>query len=165
MPREKAQAATTARLKVPMRRLGADCFVVVMKRGNARGSPFGSGQLVLGPTDTRRNPMFNGRRQPSCDGTSRMTRECQVRICERLGVKFPGPTRHWPAWQAQANGEGLLSSSEIRSGRNNVYSQALAPAGQANSQMAQTGDKRLKVPDFIGFPRVATFQKKRITAY
>jgi hypothetical protein len=37
--------------------------------------------------------MFNGRRQPSCDGTSRMTREFQVRICERLGVKFPGPTR------------------------------------------------------------------------
>jgi hypothetical protein len=34
--------------------------------------------------------MFSGRRQPSCDGTSRMTRECQVRICERLGVKFPG---------------------------------------------------------------------------
>jgi hypothetical protein len=25
--------------------------------------------------------------------TSRMTRECQVRIRERLGVKFPGPTR------------------------------------------------------------------------
>ena len=37
--------------------------------------------------------MFSGRRQPSRDGTSRMTRECQVRICERLGVKFPGPTR------------------------------------------------------------------------
>ena len=37
--------------------------------------------------------MFNGRRQPSRGGTSRMTRECQVRICERLGVKFPGPTR------------------------------------------------------------------------
>jgi hypothetical protein len=26
-------------------------------------------------------------------GTSRITRECYVRICERLGVKFPGPTR------------------------------------------------------------------------
>src|ERR1700733_1937443 len=26
---------------------------------------------------TRPNPMFNGRRQPSCGGTSRMTRECQ----------------------------------------------------------------------------------------
>jgi hypothetical protein len=37
--------------------------------------------------------MKNGRRRPSCDGTSRMTRECQVRICERLGVKYPGPTR------------------------------------------------------------------------
>src|SRR5260221_7352880 len=44
-------------------------------------------------SDLGRNPMSNGRRQPSCDGTSRMTRECQVRICERLGVKFPGPTR------------------------------------------------------------------------
>ena len=32
MPKEKAQAAPTARPKVPMRRLGADCFVVVMRR-------------------------------------------------------------------------------------------------------------------------------------
>ena len=38
MPREKAQAAKTARPKVPMRRRGADCLVVVMKRGNARGA-------------------------------------------------------------------------------------------------------------------------------
>ena len=37
--------------------------------------------------------MFNGRRQPSGGGTSRMMREYQVRICERLGVKFPGSTR------------------------------------------------------------------------
>ena len=37
--------------------------------------------------------MLDGRRQPSRGGTSRMTRECQVRFCERLGVKFPGPTR------------------------------------------------------------------------
>ena len=37
--------------------------------------------------------MFNGRRQPSCGGTSRMTRGCHVRFCERLGVQFPGPTR------------------------------------------------------------------------
>ena len=41
--------------------------------------------------------MFNGRRQPPCGGTSRMTRECQVRICERLGVKFPGHTRQMHA--------------------------------------------------------------------
>ena len=38
MLREKAQAAPTARLKVPMRRRGADCPVVVKKRGNARGA-------------------------------------------------------------------------------------------------------------------------------
>ena len=36
---------------------------------------------------------FSGRRQPSYDDTSRMMREYQVRICEGLGVKFPGPTR------------------------------------------------------------------------
>jgi hypothetical protein len=40
--------------------------------------------------------MFNGRRQPSRGGTSRMTRECQVRFCGGLAVKFPGPTRHSP---------------------------------------------------------------------
>src|ERR1700731_4472727 len=49
--------------------------------------------IWLGSTGDGNNPMFNGRRQPSCGGTSRMTRECQVRFCERLGVKFPGPTR------------------------------------------------------------------------
>src|ERR1700726_3871666 len=50
--------------------------------------------IWLGSTGTGRNPMFNGRRQPSCGGTSRMTRECQVRFFEGLGVKLPGPTRH-----------------------------------------------------------------------
>ena len=40
--------------------------------------------------------MINGRRQPSSGGTSRMMREYQVRICERLGVQFPGPTRQFP---------------------------------------------------------------------
>src|SRR5258705_6398148 len=56
--------------------------------------------IWLGSTGNGRNPMFNGRRQPSRGGTSRMTRECQVRFCERLGVKFPGPTRQKqrPLW-------------------------------------------------------------------
>src|SRR6266851_4770694 len=35
----------------------------------------------------------DGRRQPSMGGTSRVSREAQARICERLGVKFPGATR------------------------------------------------------------------------
>ena len=49
--------------------------------------------IWLGATGNGRNPLINGRRQPSRGGTSRMTRECQVRFCEGLGVKFPGPTR------------------------------------------------------------------------
>src|SRR6516164_2831180 len=45
------------------------------------------------PTGNRRSSNSRRERQPSFGGTSRMTRECQVRICERLGVKLPGPTR------------------------------------------------------------------------
>ena len=40
--------------------------------------------------------IFDGRRQLSVGGTSRMKRESHVRICERRGVKFPGPTRQKP---------------------------------------------------------------------
>src|SRR6516164_3706761 len=58
----------------------------------------------IGSTGDGRNPMFNGRRQPSCGGTSRMMREYQVRICERLGVKFPGSTRpHAPYMKVPAH--------------------------------------------------------------
>ena len=42
--REKAQAVRTARPKVPMRRPGADCSVVAVKRGNSRGAK-GAGHL------------------------------------------------------------------------------------------------------------------------
>src|SRR6478736_2269470 len=58
MPREKAQAAQTARPKVPMHRLGADCSVVVMKRGNARGAKGAGHRHLLGSTGNGRNPMF-----------------------------------------------------------------------------------------------------------
>ena len=92
MQREKAQAAQTARPKVPKRRLGADCSVVASKRGNARGAKGAGHRHWRGSTGNGRNPMINGR-QPSSGGTSRMMREYQVRICERLGVQFPGPTR------------------------------------------------------------------------
>src|ERR1700730_2707520 len=69
--------------------------------------------IWLGSTGNGRNPMFNGRRQPSRGGTSRMTRECQVRFCERLGVKFPGPTRHF----RQIEPRPPLSSCPLRSDR------------------------------------------------
>src|ERR1035441_6498924 len=76
----------------------------VERRGQA--IDIGSGQPGSGQTDSGRNSMFNGRRQPSHGGTSRMMREYQVRICERLGVKFLGPTRHvWtvPAVQEESD--------------------------------------------------------------
>ena len=53
MPREKAQAAPTVRPKVPMRRLGADCFAVAMKRGNARGAK-GAGHRHLDRVNRQR---------------------------------------------------------------------------------------------------------------
>src|SRR6516225_3037143 len=53
MRREKAQAAPTARPKVPMRRLGADCFAVVMKRGNVRGAK-GAGHRHLARVNRQR---------------------------------------------------------------------------------------------------------------
>jgi hypothetical protein len=58
--------------------------------------------------------MFNGRRQPSRGGTSRMTRECQVRICEKLGVKFPGPTRHFRQIVASSSRRGARTIEQLR---------------------------------------------------
>ena len=49
--------------------------------------------VELGPTGyAGRSPKVQ-RKAAAFDGTSRMMREYQVRFCERLGVKFPGPTR------------------------------------------------------------------------
>jgi hypothetical protein len=81
----------------------------------------------IGSTGNGRNPTFNGRRQPSCGGTSRMTRGCQVRICERLGVKFPGPTRpRLPNGDVRFHGESWRVSGLSRRPRNQsmVTSQA-----------------------------------------
>src|ERR1700730_5006418 len=62
----------------------------VERSGQAIDVEILKGQLVTGGARG-----FNGGRQLSTDGTSRMNREVQVRICGGLGVKFPGPTRHW----------------------------------------------------------------------
>ncbi len=60
----------------------------VERSGQAIDVEISKGQLATGGACD-----FDGGRQPSIDGTSRMNREVQVRICEGLGVKFPGPTR------------------------------------------------------------------------
>ena len=77
---------------MPMERRG---WVIVVERG-----PTGS---------NREEPAgFDGGRQLSFDGTSRMNREVQVRICEGLGVKLPGPTRPTlPTWTVPQVGSCL----------------------------------------------------------
>ena len=60
----------------------------VERSGQAIGVETLKGQLVTGGTHG-----LNEGWQLFIDGTSRMNREVQVRICEGLGVKFPGPTR------------------------------------------------------------------------
>src|SRR6266436_9946165 len=61
----KAQEAPTARQKVPMRRLGADCLVAAWKRGNARrakgaGHRRWTGSTDVWSTDSRRSLILNG---------------------------------------------------------------------------------------------------------
>jgi hypothetical protein len=93
----KGTSGHPTRPKVPMHRSGAHCFVVARKRGNSRGAK-GAGHPRRGGVngETGGTPCLDGRRQPSLGGTSRMNREVHVRICGRLGAKFPGPTRRLP---------------------------------------------------------------------
>ena len=90
----KGSSGDPTRPKVPMYRPGADCFVRAMKRGNARGAK-GAGHPRQGGVNGKPEELLvlaEAGRLP-WGGTSRMNREIHVRICERLGVQFPGPTR------------------------------------------------------------------------
>ena len=71
----EATSGSTTRARVRMRSSGADCLVVVMKRGNARGAKGAGhsgldhvGQLATGGTDWlwRRAAALNGWHEP-CD--------------------------------------------------------------------------------------------------
>jgi|ERR1700757_1463408 hypothetical protein len=90
----KGTSGENTRPNVPMHRSGAHCFVRAMKRGNARGAK-GAGHLRRVGVNGKPKELLvlaEAGRLPR-GGTSRMNREVHVRICERLGVKFPGPTR------------------------------------------------------------------------
>ena len=85
----KGTSGSPMRPKVPMRRPGADCSVVVMNRINSRGAK-GAGHPRRdrhGPTGNRRSPLV------STEGGSLrwvaravISREAYVRFCERPGV-------------------------------------------------------------------------------
>src|SRR5262245_21350294 len=98
MPREKAQAVSTARPKVPMRRRGADCSVIAVKRGNARGAKGAGHRLWIGLTGNGRSLIISGRRRrfryasswvfhqaPGSDSTARLIGQW---LTERLGQTF-----------------------------------------------------------------------------
>src|SRR6202048_1160716 len=58
------------------------CFFVALKRGNARGAN-GAGHRHLARFNRQREePDVQWKAAASRGGTSRMTRECQVRFCE-----------------------------------------------------------------------------------
>ena len=106
-PRLRCGAQTPAQLTECLRRV---LFFLVMKRGIARGAKGAGHRRWIGSTDNGRSPIISGRRQPSCDGTSRMNREVHVRIRERLGVKFPGPTRQYQTSATLQDGDCDLAA-------------------------------------------------------
>src|SRR6266480_2704536 len=73
--------------------------------------------------------MFSGRRQPSRDGTSRMTRECQVRIwcseasCHSSGCKSRQQRSPVAVVVISSNGEGdrAVESLEVKAPEGRVY--------------------------------------------
>src|ERR1700720_4507094 len=84
--------------------------------------------VEIGSTGNGRNPIFNGRRQPSCGGTSRMTRECQVRIwcseasCHSSGGESRQQRSPVAVVVISSNGEGNRSVGSL---------EVKAPGGRA----------------------------------
>ena len=101
---EKVQGDKPPRLKVAMLTPGMDCSVVALKRGNARGAR-GTGHPLHDPLMVA-NHIWDepwgcrGRRQPSLGGTSRMTGDRLVRICE-------GSRGEIPAFYSASGAKGL----------------------------------------------------------
>ena len=93
----KGTSGSTMRPKVPMRQPESHCSIVAKKRSNVRGAK-GAGHPRQGGVNGKPEELLvlaEAGRLP-WGGTSRMNREIHVRICGRLGVKFPGPTRRDP---------------------------------------------------------------------
>jgi hypothetical protein len=64
-----------------------------------------------------------------------MNRETHVRICERLGVKLPGPTRQQRTVAAHTGGEKLLNQPgdhDLERGSVEHYAVLLTPQNRAS---------------------------------
>src|SRR5664279_827167 len=97
-----------------MRRPGADCVVVVMKRSNSRGAKDAGHRRHAESTGNRRNSAIWRKAAAFMDGTSRMNREIHVRFCERLEVQLLGPTRQSPKTRAnEAPGRDLRLPDDL----------------------------------------------------
>src|SRR5262245_40441816 len=82
---------------------------------------------------------FDGRRQPSLGGTSRISREAYVRSCERLGVKSPGPTRRWESGRRSASAlapilDSTWSNQDVLNGRFTSHRQKTPAARSPESR-------------------------------
>ena len=103
--------------------------------------------------------MFSGRRQPSCDDTSRMTREFQVRICERLGVKFPGPTRQSRVRRSQQSTHRAQYRRRVSPALERVRQVAVRTQGGSRMrEIGSSGSNGMDRPRSIG----ASVEEERI---
>jgi hypothetical protein len=115
MLREKAPSGEPTRPTVPMHRPGAHCPVVAWKRSNVRGAK-GAGHPRRAGVNGQPEELLvlaEAGRLPR-GGTSRMNREVHVRICERPGAKFPGPTRQFPGATRPKVGQGRACNREAK---------------------------------------------------
>src|SRR5216684_8968039 len=69
---------------------------------------------IMGQLETGGARRFWWRAAALRDGTSRVTGDCQARICEGLGVKFPGSTRRVPRGREQAKRVNILLHSRCQ---------------------------------------------------
>ena len=103
---------------------------------------------ALGQPVPGKSPWFK-RRQPSRDGTSRMVREYQVRICERLEVKFPGAYSAWTDSCAASDVHWLpdtrVGVADDRARRLQLFSDGCEPSLRRDPRL---GQRRAIEPNF-----------------
>src|SRR5882762_7073858 len=123
----------------------------VERRG--RSPTLGVSQLATGGA-----PILDGRRQPSCGGTSRMTRECQVRIwcseasCHSSGLESRQQRSPVAVVVISSNGEGNRSvgSLEVKALEGRAYRSD--PYRRASNLVGRSKCVNREAPKYV--PRV-----------